>query len=155
MCKCILHLVFIIFCLLPLGPLIMGAIYDEEDCHIAKLSLLLLIGGIIGLSHSVIEVFRLLYNYYSESSSMVLRILTSLLLVCQVFWFIVTGFTVYTHNQPNYYDVNSRAYCRKSLFVFTFWWTTVGLSFICLTVFCGLCLVCIIGVGAKSVMSRS
>ncbi|XP_061565552.1 transmembrane protein 272-like [Cololabis saira] len=107
----------IICCILPIAQIAIGAVYLHDCPRQPYIPIYLIVFGVLGVLNAVLPILP-------NTLCMALNSLMSLLLFC---WFIAGNVWIYSIYQPNY-DKNTTSvdpYCDKTLYLFSFWTTTL------------------------------
>ncbi|KAI1303586.1 hypothetical protein HDE_02154 [Halotydeus destructor] len=117
---------------LPLIMITIGAL-NIDECPFLDLSLLLIIGGSLGLAHMIGEILCLnIRNCITQFTLQMLRTAYSI-------WFIYVTWVTFSAPQVDYHDKKSEFYCKGVVYVFTWIYIFTGISAAVLLSCCTLC----------------
>ncbi|KAM9425381.1 transmembrane protein 272-like isoform 1-T3 [Pholidichthys leucotaenia] len=119
----------VIFCIMPIAQIAIGAKY-LEDCPVEPhIPIYLIVLGVFSLVLSLLSCLPCAQDKEDGTTNPLSRICTTWNTLSSVFlfcWFIAGNVWIYSIYEPNYKNATSvETYCNKTLYLFAFWTTTL------------------------------
>ncbi|KAI1303592.1 hypothetical protein HDE_02152 [Halotydeus destructor] len=131
--------------LLPLIMVIVGATHYDE-CALANLPLLLIVGGVLGLVHSLAQsVWRAPKGQEVTRAG---QIVISIINIVHFIWFIYAVKLIFWGDDPDFEDEFSPVYCTKLVYKFSYWYVLIGVILSAFSLCCTWCALCTAGLAA-------
>ncbi|XP_064630558.1 transmembrane protein 272-like isoform X2 [Lineus longissimus] len=128
---------------IPISMIAVGAVF-LHDCHYERyIPIYLIVGGVFS---TLLNIYRLVHSALGAKKKEGRRglpfdMIVGLFLFC---WFIAGNVWIYSiYRTVNLDDTNAANYCRRPLYLYSFWITTIGWIFIILSLLCGCLCGCI------------
>ncbi|XP_061565545.1 transmembrane protein 272-like [Cololabis saira] len=131
-------------CILPIVHIAIGAVYLHDCPRQPYIPIYLIVSGVFGVLMAVFPCLPGTQQPRDGPPTSLSRVCTcwnSLMSTFLFCWFIAGNVWIYSIYQPNY-DKNTTSvdpYCDKTLYLFSFWITTLVYIFLGLAVTIGLC----------------